>query len=68
MALLPAEVARGQGTGRDDPVRVAWATVGYSFAFADGNSIIGGFDYACLHGVNFDPVELLPFPAMMPVT
>ena len=29
---------------------VTWAAVGYSFAFSEGNEIIGGFDYAFLQG------------------
>ena len=34
---------------------VTWAAVGYSFAFSEGNAIIGGFDYAFLNGVDFEP-------------
>ena len=30
---------------------VLWAFYGYSFAFAEGNSFIGGFDYLFLNGV-----------------
>ena len=32
-------------------ITVLWALVGYSLAFAPGNSFIGGFDYALLNGV-----------------
>ena len=32
-------------------ITVLWALVGYSFAFAEGNAFIGGFDYALLNGV-----------------
>ena len=32
-------------------ITVLWALVGYSLAFSDGNSFIGGFDYALLNGV-----------------
>src|SRR4051812_19297732 len=34
---------------------VTFAAIGYSFAFADGNGIIGGFDHAFLNGVDFAP-------------
>src|SRR4051812_49565285 len=34
---------------------VAWAAIGYSFAFADGNGIIGGFGNVFLHDVGFAP-------------
>ena len=34
---------------------VTWAAVGYSFAFSEGNGIIGGFDYAFLNDVGFEP-------------
>src|SRR3954447_18608333 len=33
---------------------VAWALIGYSFAFSDGNAIIGGFDHVGLSGVGFE--------------
>src|SRR3569833_2777947 len=36
---------------------VTWAAVGYSFAFDDGNGIIGGFHFAFLHDVTFVPRE-----------
>ena len=36
---------------------VMWALVGYSFAFAEGNGIIGGFGYVGLHDVTFVPKE-----------
>ena len=36
-------------------VSVLWAIVGYSFAFGEGNSFIGGFQYLFLHGVGADP-------------
>jgi Amt family ammonium transporter len=41
-------------------VTVAWAILGYSFAFADGNPIIGGFDHAFLQGVDFTPAHQAP--------
>jgi Amt family ammonium transporter len=44
---------------------VSWALIGYSFAFADGNSIIGGFDHLLLHGVGFDPVEGQTIPQLL---
>ena len=34
---------------------VTWALVGYSFAFDEGNGFIGGFGYALLRDVTFEP-------------
>jgi Amt family ammonium transporter len=34
---------------------VTWVAVGYSFAFSEGNDIIGGFDFAFLKDVGFEP-------------
>ena len=31
---------------------ITWALVGYSFAFSEGNAIIGGFDHAFLSGID----------------
>src|ERR1700733_4815549 len=36
-------------------VSVLWAFVGYSLAFGEGNSFIGGLQYLFLHGVGGDP-------------
>ncbi len=36
-------------------VTVLWALVGYSLAFGEGNSFIGGLQYLFLHGVGADP-------------
>ena len=36
---------------------VTWALVGYSFAFDEGNGFIGGFGYAFLNDVTFEPRE-----------
>jgi ammonium transporter, Amt family len=36
-------------------VTVLWAVVGYSLAFSEGNSFIGGFGYAFLNGVGAAP-------------
>ncbi|MEQ1946358.1 MAG: ammonium transporter [Bryobacteraceae bacterium] len=36
-------------------VSVLWAIVGYSLAFAEGNSFIGGMKYVMLTGVGVDP-------------
>lgn len=44
---------------------VTWAAVGYSFAFADGNGIIGGFDFAFLHDVTFLPREGSTIPHLV---
>ena len=44
---------------------VTWAAVGYSFAFSDGNGLIGGFDHAFLSGVAFDPRPGSTIPALV---
>jgi Amt family ammonium transporter len=36
-------------------ITVLWAVIGYSLAFGEGNSFIGGFQYLFLHGVGADP-------------
>src|SRR5262245_24800629 len=36
-------------------VTVVWAVIGYSLAFGEGNSFVGGMQYALLHGVGGDP-------------
>ena len=36
-------------------VTVLWAVYGYSLAFSEGNSFIGGFSYVFLHGVGIAP-------------
>jgi Amt family ammonium transporter len=36
-------------------VTILWAVVGYSLAFGEGNSFIGGFQYAFMHGVGTAP-------------
>src|SRR6202158_5489814 len=36
-------------------VSVLWAVVGYSIAFGEGNSFIGGLQYLFLHGVGAEP-------------
>jgi len=36
-------------------ISVLWALVGYSLAFGEGNSFIGGFQYIFLNGVGADP-------------
>lgn len=36
-------------------VTILWAFFGYSLAFSEGNSFIGGFDYAFLKGVGSEP-------------
>lgn len=41
-------------------VGVAWALVGYSFAFAPGTSAIGGLSYAFLRGVGLDAAPSAP--------
>jgi Amt family ammonium transporter len=44
---------------------VTWAAVGYSFAFSEGNEIIGGFDYAFLNDVGFEPREGQTIPHLV---
>lgn len=36
-------------------ITVLWAVIGYSLAFGEGNSFIGGFQYLFLRGVGADP-------------
>jgi Amt family ammonium transporter len=36
-------------------VTILWAVVGYSLAFGEGNSFVGGFQYAFMHGVGTAP-------------
>ena len=36
-------------------VTLIWALYGYSIAFSEGNSFVGGFQYALLRGVGADP-------------
>jgi len=40
-----------------------WAVLGYSLAFAEGNSFVGGLDYVFLRGVGAEPG---PFSATIP--
>ncbi len=35
-------------------VGMTWVVIGYSLAFSEGNSLIGGLDYAFLNGVGLD--------------
>jgi Amt family ammonium transporter len=44
---------------------VTWAAVGYSFAFDEGNGIIGGFGYAFLHDVTFAPKDGTTIPHLL---
>ena len=44
---------------------VTWAAVGYSFAFAEGNWFIGGFDHAFLKDVLFEPREGTTIPHLV---
>ncbi len=49
-------------------VTVQWVVVGYSLAFAPGNSLIGGFDFALLDGVGSAPAwpgATIPHSAFM---
>jgi Amt family ammonium transporter len=44
---------------------ITWALVGYSFAFADGNAIIGGLDHVGLSGVAFEPRDGQTIPHLL---
>jgi ammonium transporter, Amt family len=44
---------------------ITWAAVGYSFAFSEGNEIIGGFDHAFLKDVGFEPREGQTIPHLL---
>ena len=44
---------------------VLWAIYGYSLAFADGNSFVGGFDYLFLNGVGMEPNGTIPHYTFM---
>ena len=41
-------------------VTLAWAAIGYSLAFGDGNGLIGGFDHALLRGVGLEAKGSIP--------
>ena len=44
---------------------VSWAVVGYSFAFSEGNAIIGGFDHALMNGVDLAPLDGQSIPQLL---
>ena len=44
---------------------ITWALIGYSFAFSEGNAIIGGFDFAGLRDVAFEPREGTAIPHIL---
>jgi Amt family ammonium transporter len=44
---------------------MAWALVGYSLAFDEGNGFIGGLDHAFLHDVAFEPREGTTIPHLL---
>ena len=44
---------------------VAWAVIGYSFAFSDANGVIGGFGHAFLSGVAFKPHSGTAIPELL---
>jgi Amt family ammonium transporter len=44
---------------------VAWAVIGYSFAFDEGNGFIGGFGYAFLSGVGLEPRDGSTIPHLL---
>jgi Amt family ammonium transporter len=46
-------------------VGLAWALVGYSFAFSEGSNWLGGFGYALLDGVGIEPRGSIPHVLFM---
>ena len=44
---------------------IAWAAIGYSFAFGDGGGFIGNFDYAFLKDVGFEPRDGTTIPQLL---
>ena len=44
---------------------ITFALVGYSFAFAPGNAIVGGFDHALLSGIAFEPRDGTTIPHLV---
>ena len=44
---------------------ITWALIGYSFAFSEGNALIGGFDHAFLSGIDFEPREGMTIPHLV---
>src|SRR3954453_9691312 len=46
-------------------VTVAWAVIGYSFAFDTGNNFIGGFGHAFMHDIGFAPREGTHIPHLV---
>jgi Amt family ammonium transporter len=46
-------------------VAVAWAVVGYSLAFSEGNAFVGGFGHVMLRDVGFEAREGLAIPHLL---
>jgi ammonium transporter, Amt family len=46
-------------------VGLTWAMIGYSFAFAPGNQLVGGFDYVWLRGVGVETGGWGAFPHLL---
>ncbi|HTU13797.1 MAG TPA: ammonium transporter [Solirubrobacterales bacterium] len=44
---------------------ISWAVIGYSLAFGGEGGFIGGFEYAFLNGVGFDPREGTTIPHLL---
>lgn len=44
---------------------VAWAAIGYSLAFSEGNGFIGGLDYVFLRDVAFEPRDGTTIPHLL---
>ena len=46
-------------------VAVAWALIGYSLAFSEGNGFIGGFGHAFLNDIGFEPRDGTTIPHLL---
>ena len=44
---------------------ICWALIGYSFAFSEGNAIIGGLDHALLRDIAFEPRDGTTIPHLL---
>jgi ammonium transporter, Amt family len=73
LGLFYAGLVRGKNTLNTFMMCIAsiaiaaltWAAIGYSFAFADGNWFIGGFDHAFLSDVTFAPRDGTTIPHLV---
>jgi len=73
LGLLYAGLVRAKNTlntfmmsiGALSVVTVTWTLVGYSLAFDKGNGFVGGFKYAVLRGVTFEPRTGTAIPQLL---